>query len=133
MSGKVKKTVTTSTVPTSTVLSVTTPQEFYNVINNTEKKYVFVDFYATWCGPCMKFAPTLNKLSLEYNKHVDFLKVNIESEAGEVCDIFKIESLPTFLIFKKGDDTKPFSKPIIGTSADFKGILALLNKDPLKR
>jgi thioredoxin 1 len=113
---------------TSTVTAISTPQDFYDAIDKTEKKYVFVDFYATWCGPCRKFAPTLNTLSLGYNKHVDFLKIDIDSEAGKVGDSFNVKSLPTFLIFKKGNKNAPFCEPIVGTSVDFKGILELLNK-----
>lgn len=74
-------------------------------------QYVFVDFYADWCGPCKRFAPTLEKLSEQYTS-VIFLKVNCD-ECQEVADRYKIRSLPTFHMFKVGS-TEPTISPIQG-------------------
>ena len=67
-------------------------------------EYVLVDFYATWCGPCKKIAPELDKLEPKY-KQVTFVKVNVE-ECPETAAKYKIEAMPTFLFFKKGHQTQ---------------------------
>ena len=41
------------------------------------KKHIIIDFYATWCGPCKRFAPEFVSLSEEY-ADIHFIKVNIE-------------------------------------------------------
>ncbi|GAV29825.1 hypothetical protein PMKS-003330 [Pichia membranifaciens] len=60
----------------------------------------FVDFYATWCGPCKMISPYVEKFS-EMHKTVDFYKVDVD-EATEVARDFGISAMPTFLLFKHG-------------------------------
>lgn len=77
-------------------------------------QYVFVDFYADWCGPCKRFAPTLDKFSDKYTT-VTFLKVNVD-DCQEVADRYKVRALPTFLMFKVGSQ-EPTTTPITGADA----------------
>lgn len=81
---------------------IETVEEFENVLKN--KSMVIVDFYADWCGPCQKSAPTFKKLSLKY-PDIEFIKVNTDDEDGEGEDIsakYTVEVLPTFMSFSKG-------------------------------
>ena len=58
------------------VIHITSEQHFNEELKNN--KYVVVDFFATWCGPCKRLAPELEKLSnSEDFKNVKFLKVYI--------------------------------------------------------
>jgi thioredoxin 1 len=61
---------------------------------------VIVDFWADWCGPCKKFAPTYEKVSEEYG-NVVFGKVDTEAEQ-ELAMQFGIRSIPTLAIFREG-------------------------------
>ena len=62
---------------------------------------VLVDFWATWCAPCVKIVPVLEELSSEYEGKMNFAKVNIEND-GSIAQQFGIMSIPTLLIFKGG-------------------------------
>ena len=66
------------------------------------KKYIFVDFYATWCGPCKRFVPVLEDFSEKYNKNVHFVKVNVDKVENVTVD-HDITCLPTFMVFDSGN------------------------------
>lgn len=60
---------------------------------------VILDFWASWCGPCVRFAPTFEKVSEEHGDIV-FGKVNTE-EQQELAAAFGIRSIPTVAIFRE--------------------------------
>ena len=60
-----------------------------------------VDFYADWCGPCKKLAPSFAELANERHSQLHFAKVNIDHADG-VAREFKVKSIPTLIIFKDG-------------------------------
>lgn len=53
-----------------------------------------IDFYATWCGPCKRLAPTMEGLSKKYEGKVKFYKVDVDEEK-ELASAFGVESIPT--------------------------------------
>ena len=66
---------------------------------------VVVDFWATWCGPCMRLAPVIDELSSEYEGRVKIGKYNIEEE-NELSNEYRIMSIPTILFFKNGEQVR---------------------------
>ncbi len=64
-------------------------------------KPVMVDFWATWCGPCMSMAPVIDELAQEYEGKVVIGKYNVEEES-DLSSQYRITSLPTILFFKDG-------------------------------
>lgn len=62
---------------------------------------VLVDFWATWCGPCMMLAPTVEQLAAEAEGKYKVCKVNVDEEQS-LAIRFGIESIPTLLLFKNG-------------------------------
>lgn len=67
-------------------------------------KPVIIDFWATWCGPCMGMAPLIDRLSEEYEGRVEIGKYNIDEESDLTTE-YRIMSIPTLLFFKDGKKT----------------------------
>ena len=61
---------------------------------------LFVDFWASWCGPCRQFAPTYEAAS-EANPDITFGSVNTEEER-ELASAAGISSIPTLMAFRDG-------------------------------
>lgn len=66
---------------------------------------VLVDFWATWCGPCMMLAPTIEQIANEYGDKYKVCKVNVDDQP-ELAMRFDINTIPTLLIFKDGNLTE---------------------------
>lgn len=64
-------------------------------------KVVVIDFWATWCGPCMKLGPVVEELAEKYAEKAVIGKLNID-ENDEVVAENSIRSIPTVLYFKGG-------------------------------
>lgn len=68
------------------------------------EKFVLVDFYAEWCGPCKMLAPAIDELSDEpIGKRADFAKLNID-ESADIASFYGVMSVPTLILFKDGEE-----------------------------
>ena len=74
------------------------------------EKPVVIDFWATWCGPCMRLLPEMEKLAAKYKDSVIFLKVDADKEK-ELCSMFNVVALPTLFFIPAG------GKPIVEVGA----------------
>ena len=52
-------------------------------------KPVFINFWATWCGPCVGEMPDLQKLFNKYYKTIDFIFINCGANKEELYDFLK--------------------------------------------
>lgn len=59
------------------------------------KKPVVIDFWATWCGPCLRMGPILEELAAEYGDKLIIYKVDVDS-AHELAQALGIRSIPAF-------------------------------------
>lgn len=92
-------------------------------------KPVVVDFWATWCGPCVGMAPTYGQLAEEYaGKDITIGKYNID-EQSDLATECRIMSIPAFLFFKDGKQVKELrlagSQSIETLRANVEKLLAL--------
>lgn len=81
-------------------LNHVTTQSFKHDVLESELPVV-VDFYADWCGPCRMLAPTLQKLSNEFEGSVKIVKVNVDSEPV-LANQYQVRSIPMLAVFVDG-------------------------------
>ena len=84
----------------SKALSLTTA-DFAEKITNGNG-VALVDFWASWCGPCMMLAPVIDEIADDFVSRADIYKVNVDEE-GEIAMKFGIMSIPTLIVFKNGE------------------------------
>ena len=72
---------------------------FESILKNN--KYVLVDFFAQWCGPCKMLAPIMYELSEEYKDKIKIVKLDVD-ESPETAKKFDIMSIPTIIFFENG-------------------------------
>ena len=88
-------------------------------------KPVVIDFWATWCGPCMRLLPKMEELAEKYKGKVMFYKVNADKEK-DLCKHFGIQALPTlFFIPVSG-------KPIVEVGATPEKYVQIIEEQLLK-
>lgn len=79
---------------------ILTKENFENEVLNSDIP-VLVDFWATWCGPCMMLSPIIAEIAEELDGKVKVGKVNVD-EQQSLAMKYNIASIPTLLLFKNG-------------------------------
>ncbi len=78
-----------------------------NVIKQSEKIPVLVDFWAEWCPPCKKLGPILEKLAGEYEGRIVIAKAKTD-EAQAASQKYGVMSIPNIKLFKNGEIVDEF-------------------------
>lgn len=84
------------------VINLTTENFEEEVLN--AKEPVLVDFWATWCGPCMRQGPVVEELAEE---GYAVGKVDVDQNMA-LAQQFRVVSIPTLILFKDGAEVKRF-------------------------
>jgi len=66
------------------------------------EKLVLVDFWAEWCGPCKRLAPTVDALAADYDGRMTIGKLNVD-ENPDTTVKFNVRGIPALLLFKGGE------------------------------
>ncbi|MEP9374570.1 thioredoxin [Mesorhizobium sp. KR1-2] len=84
-----------------TVKDATTASFAADVIQESRRQPVLVDFWAPWCGPCKQLAPVLEKVVMAAGGKVKLVKMNIDDHPA-VAGQLGIQSIPAVIAFKNG-------------------------------
>jgi thioredoxin 1 len=66
---------------------------------------VLVDFWATWCGPCVALAPTVEALAQQYEGSAKVVKLNVD-ESQSTAQRYGIRGIPTLVLFSNGKEVE---------------------------
>lgn len=78
------------------------PEGFESQVLSCDKVAI-VDFWAKWCGPCVRITPFFEELAEKHNGKVSCFKLNID-EVPQVAMSYGVLSIPTMIMFKDGKE-----------------------------
>jgi len=78
-----------------------------DVIQESRKVQVIVDFWAPWCGPCKQLGPALEKVVQQAGGKVKLVKINID-ENQQIAQQMRIQSIPAVYAFHNGQPVDGF-------------------------
>ena len=101
------RTLTNGPAAPLVVKDVTTASFAADVIQESRKLPVLVDFWAPWCGPCKQLQPALEKVVAATGGAVKLVKMNID-EHPAIAGQLGIQSIPAVIAFRNGQPVDGF-------------------------
>jgi putative thioredoxin len=96
-----------TTTSSSFVIDATATNFEKDVIERSHSIPVVIDFWASWCGPCLALGPVLEKLAREYDGKFLLAKVNTDKET-ELAHQFGVRSIPAVFGVRDGKPVDAF-------------------------
>lgn len=79
-----------------------TDADFASVILKADRP-AMIDFWAEWCKPCVRLAPTVEQLADDYAGRVIVAKLDIQT-SPDTPAAYRVQSIPTLLFIKNGQE-----------------------------
>ncbi len=79
-----------------------TDQNFDDMVLKSDKP-VMVDFWATWCGPCVMAGPVVDALADDYKGKITIGKLDVDANQT-ISQKYGVMSIPTVILFKDGKE-----------------------------
>lgn len=83
-----------------------TDQNFESEVLKSDKP-ILVDFWASWCGPCVVQGPIVEEVAKSLDGRAKVGKLNVD-ENPAIAQKYTVMSIPTIMIFKNGTIVKQF-------------------------
>lgn len=96
-----------------------TQQNFNKETTNTDK-FILIDFWAEWCGPCQMLSPLVEEIAKEHPE-IKVCKVNVDEQMA-LAQQFQVVSIPMLVVMHNGK--------VVQTSVGFQpkeSVLALIH------
>ena len=74
--------------------------EYLDLLN--QDGVTLIDFWAPWCGYCVRMMPIVEEIAGEMEGKANFVKVNADEET-DLARALQVEVLPTFVVVKNGE------------------------------
>jgi putative thioredoxin len=98
---------TTATAPDGLIKETTTQTFMKDVIEESKRQPVLIDFWAPWCGPCKQLTPILEKVVKGAKGKVKLVKMNID-EHPAIPGQMGVQSIPAVFAFVNGQPADGF-------------------------
>ena len=78
-----------------------TTESFELEVTKEAEKYVLVDFWAEWCGPCKMLSPVLESLETKLADKLKIVKIDTDGNQ-DIAQQYQITGIPCCILFKDG-------------------------------
>lgn len=84
------------------LIKIMSEEHFNTLLHEHRDVIIILDFWASWCGPCLTFSPIFERLQNEFSTQFIFAKVNVDANK-EIATRYRISGIPSLAFIKNGE------------------------------